>query len=162
MKKTTTAVPEGSLKNKNFGLTPASFQELLEALKAGEDEMYQRVFLAHFDDCLKYLKKNFGARHRHAYDAGMDALVIFYDRLKDGRIKYGNLRYLFTQIAVQNYLKFKKDDRRTTELTEDLELIDAPDIDIPPDALATFEEAWPKLGDNCKKLLKSFFTIESN
>jgi DNA-directed RNA polymerase specialized sigma24 family protein len=157
MKKTSTATLEQRLEDKNFGLSPEAFQQLLKTLKAGEDEMYQRVFLAHFEDCLRYLKVNYQASHRNAYDASMDALVTFCGRLKEDRIQYGNLRFLFTRMAAQNYLKIKRDYSRIAELDEEWDIVEEPDIDLPPDALATFEEAWNQLGDNCKKLLKSFF-----
>ena len=75
-----------NLEAKNFGLSPDDFQLLLEELWSGRDELYQRVFLSHFKDCLTFLKKQYRASHQDAYDASMDTLLIFCDRLKRGRI----------------------------------------------------------------------------
>lgn len=142
---------------KNFGLTEAGFQELLEELHAGRDELYQQVFLAHFDDCMNYLKRNYQASHQDAYDASMDTLLIFCDRLKKGRITYGNLRFLFTQMASQVYLKNQKKSNRYAALPADYDLTDEVVEGIPKEAFEVFDQAWPELGDNCRQLLKAFF-----
>ncbi len=145
------------MKSKNFGLSRSAFQELLKALKEGDDDLYQQIFLAHFEDCLNFLKRQYKASHHDAYDASMDALVAFCDRLKKERIQYGNLRFLFTRMAGQLYLKKTKDDSRLTELTSEWDVVDEPDGDVPADVMDTFNDAWPRLGKGCQKLLKSFF-----
>ena len=143
--------------SKNFGISRPAFQELLEALRAGDDDLYQQIFLAHFEDCLNFLKRQYNASHQNAYDASMDGLVAFCDLLKKGRIQYGNLRFLFTQMAGQQYMKRIKEDSRLLELTSEWDVADEPDGDLPSGALDTFNEAWPELGKGCQQLLKSFF-----
>lgn len=145
------------MKSRNFGLSRMAFQELLAALKAGQDDLYQQIFLAHFGDCMNYLKRQYNASHRDAYDASMDALVAFCERLKRGRIQYGNLRFLFTQMAGQYYLKIRKSEEMTTELTDEWDVADLTEPDISAEVLAAFDQAWPRLGKNCQQLLKSFF-----
>ncbi len=157
MKKTSSVKDGSGTESKNFGLSRSAFQELLKALKAGDDDLYQQVFLAHFEDCLRFLKRQYNASHEDAYDASMDGLVAFCDLLKKGRIQYGNLRFLFTQMAGQLYLKKRKDDNRLLELTSEWDVADEPDEDLPPGALDTFNQAWPQLGKDCQQLLKSFF-----
>ena len=145
------------LEAKNFGLSPEDFQQLLEELWSGQDELYQRVFLTHFEDCLKYLKRQYQATHQDAYDASMDTLLIFCDRLKSGRVQYGNLRFLFTQMAGQVYLKNRRQNKKYAELPTNLDLSDEVTEDIPNDAFEAFDQAWPQLGEGCRGLLKAFF-----
>jgi RNA polymerase sigma factor (sigma-70 family) len=157
MKKPSSVSVEGGLESKNFGLNRIAFRKLLQALKAGDDDLYQQVFLAHFEDCLYFLKRQYNASHEDAYDASMDSLVAFCDLLKKERIQYGNLRFLFTQMAGQQYLKKRKEDSRLLELTSEWDVADEPAGDLPPGALDTFNQAWPQLGKGCQQLLKSFF-----
>lgn len=145
------------MESKNFGLSRTAFHQLLEALRSGDDDLYQQVFLAHFEDCLSFLQLQYKASHQDAYDASMDSLVAFCDLLKKGRIQYGNLRFLFTQMAGQIYYRKRKEDSRFLELTSDEDMADEPDEDLPSDALDTFNQAWPRLGKDCQQLLKSFF-----
>ena len=157
MKKTSSIRDESGMDSKNFGLSRTAFQKLLEALRAGDDDLYQQIFLAHFEDCLNFLKSQYKASHQNAYDASMDGLVAFCDLLKKGRIQYGNLRFLFTQMAGQQYMKRIKENSRLLELTSEWDVADEPDGDLPTGALDTFNEAWPQLGKGCQQLLKSFF-----
>ncbi|MEL7249500.1 MAG: hypothetical protein AAFO03_13825 [Bacteroidota bacterium] len=146
-----------NLEAKNFGLSPDDFQLLLEELWSGRDELYQRVFLSHFKDCLTFLKKQYRASHQDAYDASMDTLLIFCDRLKRGRIKYGNLRFLFTQMAGQVYLKNNRQNTKYADWPDHLDMSTETTENIPDDALKAFEKAWPQLGEPCRGLLKAFF-----
>lgn len=157
MKKASSIIDGGGLESKNFGLSRAAFLELLQALKEGDDDLYQQVFLTHFEDCLSFLKRQYQASHQDAYDASMDGLVAFCDLLKKERIQYGNLRFLFTQMAGQHYLRKKREDSRLLELTSEWDLADEPVSDLPPGALDTFNQAWSVLGKGCQQLLKSFF-----
>lgn len=145
------------MEKKNFGLSPEGFQQLLQELKEGKDELYQQVFLNHFNDCMNYLKKQYYATHEDAYDASMDTLLAFCDRMKKGRIKYGNLRFLFTQMAGQVYLKSQKQANRTTALPEELNIPDEMETGLSTAAYEAFDLAWPKLGKECRQLLKSVF-----
>lgn len=145
------------MKSKNFGLSRIAFQELLADLQKGDDDLYQRIFLAHFEDCMNYLKRQYNASHQDAYDASMDTLVVFCDRLKKGRVQYGNLRFLFTQMAGQHYLKTAKSDSRTTELTDEWDVADLSEPEMSAEVFAAFDQAWPQLGKDCRQLLKSFF-----
>lgn len=143
--------------HKNFGLSKEEFDRMLSDLKSGSDELYQRVFLAHFKDCVTYLKQNCGAGHEDAYDASMDSLLLFCERLKKGQIKYGNLRFLFTQMARQEYLRGRKKQNQTASLPEEIIPEMRADNQIPKEAQQAFDQAWQKLGQECKKLLQAFY-----
>lgn len=157
MEKQTSTTSGKTMEAKNFGLSPEGFQTLLQELRAGKDELYQQVFLNHFGDCMNYLKRQYRATHQDAYDASMDTLLVFCDRLKKGRIQYGNLRFLFTQMAGQVYLKQQKKNSRYASMPNDFDLREEAPAGIPQEAFDAFETAWPALGEGCRKLLKAFF-----
>ena len=113
--------------DKNFGLSPNDFDKLALDLKKNEADFFKAVFLRHFKECMIFLQKQDGASSDDAYDATMDALIQFRRLLVEGKLKYGNLRYLFTKMASHD------DDQ------ENIALLNA---------------AWPELGPDCQDLLK--------
>ncbi len=142
--------------DKNFGLTEEEFDVLLRALQNGDQRLYEQTFLNHFQPCMQYLQRAYGASHSDAYDATMDTLLVFCKRLRAGKITYGNLRFLFTRIAGQVYFRSKKKQGPlldTEELPEITEVIDTVD----PDALNILNKAWQELCDGCRALLKAFY-----
>lgn len=143
------------MEEKNFGLSENAFHTLVAALKKGEETLYEKVFLAHFKDCMQYLRRSFKASHEDAYDATMDAMVVFCNRLKAGKIQYGNLRFLFTQIARQIYIRWIKKEQLKTS-------IEQPDFSLPTatvdkETLQLLNKAWALLGEKCSQLLKDFY-----
>ena len=85
----------------------------------------------------------------------MHTLLEFHHRIRDGKIQYGNLRFLFTRMAGQYYFKWIKKENLTTELS-DLDLADPPE-DVDPEMLAVLDKAWNLLCDKCRGLLKAFY-----
>lgn len=143
------------LLDKNFGLTETEFEEMVEQLHAGEDEIYRRVFLSHFDYCMNYLKKQFGVSHEDAYDATMDALLEFCHRLRAGKIEYGNLRYLFTRISGQRLHRERKERTAGREEGNLTELVE--EVDVGTEVLEEFSKVWHRFGEPCKTLLYRFY-----
>lgn len=147
---------QSALQKKNFGLSELAFDQMVEALKAGNNAFYERTFLAHFGDCCNYLKQRYKASQEDAYDATMETILVFCNRLKAGKVKYGNIRFLFTQMAGQTYIGWQKKENKTTTLDG---------IDLPEDLPERMDEdtrrklamAWSKLGKPCQQLLKEFY-----
>ncbi|MEZ5042486.1 MAG: sigma-70 family RNA polymerase sigma factor [Saprospiraceae bacterium] len=140
----------------NFNLTQEAFEQMLEALKLGDKTLFEQVFLTHFKACSRFLEDKFNASPADAYDATMEALIKFHKRLKAGKIRYGNLRYLFTQIAGQIYLKEKRLPQLQA-LPDDFDILDVPDETLPKETLALFARAWQELCQDCRGLLQSFY-----
>jgi len=90
-------VPENA--QKNLGLTRKEFKTLLAALKNGEEQLIERVYLSHFKRCVQYLVYRCGADYDDAYNCTMDALLEIRKDLVQNRIFYGNLDYYFTNRA---------------------------------------------------------------
>ncbi|GAA4271565.1 sigma-70 family RNA polymerase sigma factor [Aquimarina gracilis] len=144
------------MKHKNFGLTEASFEKLIADLKRNNTCFFEQVFLKQFQETMNYLTREYKASHEDAYDATMDALIEFRTRFVDGKLQYGNLRFLFTKMASQMLFRNKK--KNTVDVDgiaflsheTDTPLEDSYEMDL-------LNNAWKKLGDSCKELLTQHF-----
>lgn len=142
--------------DKNFGLREQDFKQLIKDIQAGDNRAFENIFIVHFKDCVIYLKRTYGASHIDAYDATMETLLRFHHRIKMGKIVYGNLRFLFTQMASHHYIKWIQREQRNTDFSDTImHSHTAPPVD--KDTLEVLDLAWQKLGVNCKTVLKSFY-----
>jgi RNA polymerase sigma factor (sigma-70 family) len=145
------------LLKKNFNLLSGEFEELVKRLKAGDETLFQKIFLAHFQDCMTYLKNKFRIEHEVAYDVSMETLLLFRKKLLEGKITYGNIRFLFTQMAGQLYLKqVKKQPVQAdlSSLTDQLEWEEElPEQELYP----ILNKAWKLLCEDCSQLLQQFY-----
>ena len=138
----------------NFQLSEPQFKRLVTLLRQGNKQLFEKVFLGQFEPAMNYLKKRFNAEHENAYDVVMNTMADFFERLKDGKIKYGNLRYLFTQMCVQNYYRFQKKERSYL----DIDQIDlAETTSNKEEIMIAFDRALAQLGNTCKQLLKNYY-----
>ncbi len=139
---------------KNFGLEESEFNTMLAHMQAGDDRLFEKVFLSHFKDCMNYLKNSYKSSQSEAYDASMDALLAFRKRMLEGKVKYGNMRFLFTKMASQYLMASKK--KSTSEYLEikDLRLDDQ---ELDNDVMKAFDKAWEKLPHENKNVLEQFY-----
>lgn len=137
--------------SKNFGLTENEFSEMCYKLRHGNEELFEKVFLSHFEDCVNYLLNNYSINREDAYDTTMETLILFRKRLIDGKISFGNIRYLFTKMASQVFFKSEKKVNRVEGLTID------GDSDINEAELQILEKAINSLGEACQELLRLNF-----
>lgn len=145
----------GDAPDKNFGLTQREFDEMVHQLRNGNYQFYERVFLAHFHSCIDYVKFRCKASHTEAYDATMDAMLSLCKKLKEGKVDYGNLRYLFTRMACQHYSQAN----RRQFIFEGMEGVDPPEepTDLKEGDIAMMWDAWGYLGKPCQRVLRSFY-----
>lgn len=140
---------------KNFGLTEASFGQMVLDLKANDTRFFQQVFLKQFKETVNYVKREYRANQEDAYDATMDALLEFRNRFVEGKLKYGNLRFLFTKMSTQMYLRNKK---KQQPFLKESEKIPEPRGEILVENIPeSFKSAWQTLGKNCKELLTQHY-----
>jgi DNA-directed RNA polymerase specialized sigma24 family protein len=142
--------------NKNFGLSRASFDEMREKLKAGDESLFERVFVKHFNDCRRYLVTQCSASPDDAYDITVETLIRFRQALIEDKIGYDNLRFLFTQMAKQIYLKWLQQGKRLPTSPIDNQADDRIETDemmFDDETLGLLDTAWQKLGEKCKELL---------
>jgi len=143
------------MESKNFGLTEASFGQMVLNLKANDTRFFRQVFLKQFEETVVYVKREYQANQEDAYDATMDALLEFRNRFVEGKLTYGNLRYLFTKMSTQMY--FRNIKKRHNHL-EDLEKIpQLPKENATDSVPESFKSAWQTLGIKCKELLSQHY-----
>lgn len=143
---------------KNFDLSEDDFESLLKDLKGGNNQLFKSIFLSHSEDCMKFLKIKFNASHDDAYDAMIDTLIMFRQRLVDGKAAYGNLRFLFLQMASQHYVRVMKEQGRlvSTEPSVDIDY-EIETERYEDDQIETLNKAWNRLNESCRDLLKMNF-----
>ena len=137
--------------SKNFGLSEKEFADMCLKLRQGDEILFEKVFLSHFEDCITYLLNNYSITREDAYDTTMETLIQFRKRLVEGKIKYGNIRFLFTKMASQIFFKSEKKRNKVEGLTFDA------DSNINEEDLQILEKAINELGEDCQKLLKLNF-----
>ncbi len=141
---------------KNFGLNEVDFLRMVTALQQGDEELFERIFLAHFQDCQRFLQHKDQALPADAYDATMEALLEIRTGLIKGKIQYGNLRYLFTRIARQRYYRRHKPQSVEVSMPEDF---DRPEVlpAIPETEYHLLSKCWDELDAESRALLKSVY-----
>lgn len=142
---------------RNFDLSEEQFEQLKEQLSQGDETLFRTIFLAHFESCINYLRNEYNLQHERAYDITMDALLLFRRRLLEGKIKYGNLRFLFTQMASHIYLKQVSRSPSQQLKSEVQALLHEEKYALDTDELQLLHKAWNLLGAKCKELLKRFY-----
>lgn len=147
----------GSRVAKNFGLSEEEFIDLRAALKDGDQKLYERIFLVHFEACVAYLKKKDGATHEEAYDITMETLIRFRELLVAEKIGYDNLRYLFTRMARQCLFRTRRRQGIFSELADGETEILVEEEEFTKEEFDLLSRAFKSLGRDCKELLKAFY-----
>lgn len=132
----------------NFGLTERTFIDLCVQLREGDETIFEIIFLEHFQDCVHFLKRKYNIDHAVAYDVSMDTILQFRQKLILRKINYGNLRFLFTSMAGQIYLKTLRSQKKNKDLTS---IFDSENLE---EDFMILEKAIQELGDGCRQLLK--------
>jgi len=103
-----------SLKD-NFGLSQQDFAQFAKKVKNGDESLFIRVFNLHFRDSVRYIQNKFNIPEDLAYDVCMETMLDFRSKLKQGKIKYGNMRYLYTKMATNHYVDGQKKKSKVQE-----------------------------------------------
>ena len=141
--------------SKNFGLSANEFERMVADLREGREMLFEKIFLGHFQSCTHYLENNCSASAADAYDVSMETMLQFRRLLIQGKVAYGNLRFLFTRMAMQLYWKWKRHTPRADSV-EGIEVEDPAD-DFDEQSIQMLDQAWAKLGAACQQLLKNFY-----
>ena len=123
-------------------------------MQDGEEDLFERVFLAQFEDSVRYLMNTYHISRSTAYDATMDALLKFRRRLLANKVTYGNMRFLFTRMASQ----FLTDSfKHRAVLMDSFEGSLKEEDKLNDEVLDALDHAWGQLCDQCSKLLNRFY-----
>ncbi len=142
--------------SQNFGLTKVAFDTMVDKLKLGDESLFKQIFLSHFKDCSSFLVKHYKAPYEIAYDITMDTLIEFRYKLLTDKICYDNLRFLFTKIAGQLYLKYLAKQNKVREVMG----LNTNTEDDYEDKLIALKKAWSSLSPEDKKLLEQFYYLD--
>ncbi len=141
----------------NFELTKLEFDTFAIKLRNGDESLFKIVYTFHFNSSLRFIQNKFNISKESAYDICMDTLLEFRVKVKNGKIKYGNLRYLFTKMAVNRYIDDMKIIARKNraiqeyvQKTYDLSSCDA-------GINNTLNSAFVKLEESKRQILKEIF-----
>ncbi|MEM9548910.1 MAG: hypothetical protein AAGA77_23190 [Bacteroidota bacterium] len=147
--------------NKNFNLTIVEFDQMVSKLKQGDDDLFEHVFLSHFEENKRYLIRYCKIEEEVAYDVCLDTMLEFMHKLKSDKIQYGNLKFLFNQMSKNKFLQMSRiKERRMTAILE-LEYIGSFDASEKERLLQVLDKAWQKLGSECQKILKMYYYEKS-
>ena len=103
----------------NFGLTKHEFDQFVDKVKDGDESLFIQVFNVHFEASVQYIQNKFNISYETAYDICMDTMIEFRAKMKSGKINYGNIRFLYTKMAVHKYLD---DLKRKNQINEAIEI----------------------------------------
>ena len=145
------------LMEKNFGLSKSEFLKMQQSLQDGNPDLFERVFLSHFEDCIQFLMRKYHIQRSDAYDISMDTMLAFYNKLIDNKLYYGNLRFLFLQMASQVFLKERQ--KSTTKNVKDqigFEPVEET-YETNDELVSKLEIVLTSLCSNCRQLLMSVY-----
>ena len=90
---------------KNIGLTEKEFYLMVKKLQAGNEILFEKMFVFFFKKNIRILKGKYKANHEDAYDCVMWALLRIRQMLIENKISYGNINNYFTRMASTRYIK---------------------------------------------------------
>lgn len=131
---------------------------LLHQLMQGNEQLLENIFVAHFEDCRRFLMKKYDCTYEQAYDVTMDTMLIFRKKLLDGKIEYGNLRYLFTKIASNRLYDIRIGEHKLKSYKAKLVTIPSQEeIIIEKEEIRILDLALDYMNENCRILLHKHF-----
>lgn len=141
----------------NFGLSKLEFNEFVNKVRDGDESLFIRVFNIHFKSSVRFIQNKFSISEEVAYDVCMETMLEFRNKLKNGKISYGNVRYLYTKMAVHKYLDDIKRKKKVTEAI-DVFMEGSKSLSISEtEFLATLNLAIDNLDESQKHMIKEIF-----
>jgi RNA polymerase sigma factor (sigma-70 family) len=137
----------------NFGLSIDDFKHMLAQLREGADQLFEHIFMSHFDDCRRFIASKYAIDLDVSYDITMDTMLEFRLKLIQDKITYGNLRYLFTRMASNNYLSKIGAEKRLKQILISEEV----DEIYHEERFDKLGMAWENLEEAEKKILTQFY-----
>lgn len=164
-------------------MTDNEFQDLVKALQDGNEQLLDKLFLAHYSYVTEYLEKEFPSGNyrcslEDAKDVFMDGLLKLRAELLKGKVENKNLRGYLVTICRNSWLKRKKKEKISIPLDLDkveyylgekegyynneynpllLKEEEQRLKEEEQQRIEAFSFAWSKLGEKCSRLLKAFY-----
>lgn len=152
-----------SIENKNFNLSEDEFNQILVNLKSGDNELFKQIFLSQTEESIKYIQNRFNASYDKAYDAVIECILMIRDRMIQGKVSYGNLRFLLTSISAQYYQRQHKylipvvdtEINYFADTIQEEEQYDESQVEL-------LNKAIKMLGEQCQEILKMNYFLDMN
>jgi DNA-directed RNA polymerase specialized sigma24 family protein len=96
----------------NFGISEQQYLYCIDQAQYGDNSLLKLVFIDQYNKCAEYLINTLNLDESEARDISMDALLKFWDKFLNSKLRYGNLKYLLTKMAFQLSVKYKVDRRK--------------------------------------------------
>lgn len=141
----------------NFGLTKVEFDQFVDKVKGGDESLFIKVFNVHFKSSVRYIQNKFSISEEAAYDTCMDTLLEFRSKLKTGKISYGNVRYLFTKMAVHRFLDDIKKKNKVNDAIQVFMGVSTKIALSDSEFLSMLNYAVDQLEDSQKHMIKEIF-----
>ena len=141
----------------NFGLKKADFDQLVSDLQGGNEKLFETIFVQHFESCRSYLMRECSAQSDDAYDITVETIIRFRQMLVESKIQYGNLRFYFTKMAKDAYLKIIAKNKKMPvgELVEnEADRADEATEAFDEEQVSALDKSWKLLGEDCRNLLR--------
>ncbi len=141
----------------NFGLKKADFDQLVSDLQGGNEKLFETIFVQHFESCRSYLMRECSAQADDAYDITVETIIRFRQMLVESKIQYGNLRFYFTKMAKDAYLKIIAKNKKMPvgELVEnEADRADEATEAFDEEQVTALDKSWKLLGEDCRNLLR--------
>ncbi|HOY13304.1 MAG TPA: sigma-70 family RNA polymerase sigma factor [Saprospiraceae bacterium] len=148
---------------KNFNLTEIEFNALLSRLKAGDNELFKRIFLSQAEESIIYIQNSFNGSYDKAYDAVIESILMIRERMIQGKVVYGNLKFLLTSIAAQYYQRQHKFAVPVidTEINYFADTL-SEEEQFDESQITLLNKAIKMLGDQCQEILKMNYFLDMN
>jgi len=145
--------------NKNLGLSEKQFYDLVEELKNGNNKLFELAFNKLVFYNIRYAKRKYRISEFDAKDATINALYSLRNKLIDDKIKYSNIRFLFTKMVYHEYLLIRKRNENIVYLDTATEnnLVDSTDS-FTDENFNKLNTAMKKLDSKCVELLESIYS----
>ncbi|MGL5890359.1 MAG: RNA polymerase sigma factor [Bacteroidia bacterium] len=135
-------------------------QELLEGIKAGENQAFRLAHVRYFA-MIRYFVTHNSGREEDAHDIFQDALVILYEQLREGKFEQrSSLKTWLYAVCRNRWLKQLQKNGRFVNVTdfEPVEPLELQNENENRDAQHTLlKDALTRMGGPCRKLLLLYY-----
>ena len=150
------AIPNERNRSKNMGLSRAEFKEGVRKLKQGDEYIIEKIFLAHYNQCVKFLVYNNTCDDMDAGESFMEALYEIRTDLIKEKISYGNLHNYITVRAKMKLTKILKKKKKHDAIDgKDIQDEEHIQNDIEEkEIIMILTKAIERLCDRCQKIIR--------
>ena len=139
---------------------PVTEAELLQSLQSGDEKALKLVYRQHYQTIMNMVLNN-GGSLQEAKDVYQEALIIFYEKLKDDDFELNcSIKTFIYSVSRRLWLKqLQRKSKYTDDLSDADEFIqiESEDMEQKEDQYHAMQVALEGLGEPCRSILKDFY-----